>query len=125
MLANHFLKRFANKINRSVIKIDPEFMKVLTRHEWKGNIRELKNVIERVVILANGETLTTDLLPIEFFMHDNDGTDNTQPFNLSLIESQFIKKALYHTKGNKNEAARLLGISMSTLYRKIEEYKIV
>lgn len=125
ILANHFLKRFASKINRSVINMDPEFMKALTRHEWKGNIRELKNVIERVVILANGETLTTDLLPIEFFMHDNDGSDSTQPFNLSLIESQFIKKALYHAKGNKGEAARLLGISMSTLYRKIEEYKIV
>jgi len=124
ILANYFLKKFAYKINRRIIKMAPDFMETLNQHEWKGNIRELKNIIERVVILANTETLTQDLLPFEFFMDSYSGNEIKQPFNLSAIESQFIRKALYHSKGNKNNAAQLLGISLSTLYRKMQEYKI-
>lgn len=124
IIANYFLKKFAYKINRKIIKMAPDFLETLNQHEWRGNIRELKNVIERVVILANTETLTQDLLPFEFFMDSYSGHDVKQPFNLSGIESQFIRKALYHAKGNKNNAAQLLGISLSTLYRKMQEYKI-
>jgi len=124
IIANYFLKKFAYKINRKIIKMAPDFLETLNQHEWRGNIRELKNVIERVVILANTETLTQDLLPFEFFMDSYNGNEVKQPFNLSTIEGQFIRKALYHARGNKNNAAQLLGISLSTLYRKMQEYKI-
>jgi two-component system, NtrC family, response regulator len=122
ILAKYFLKEFSNKFNRKIGMMDEYFLKVLNNHSWKGNIRELRNVMERVVILANGDTLTSDLLQFDFF---NDGADDTlSTLNLASIESQYIRKAMFQSKGNKTEASRLLGIGLSTLYRKIEDYKL-
>jgi two-component system, NtrC family, response regulator len=122
ILANHFLKEFAIKLNRKVIRMDEQFIKLLNHHSWKGNIRELRNVMERVVIIANGDTLTSDLLQADFF---NDYEDvSTATLNLANIESHYIRKAMSQSKGNKTEASRLLGIGLSTLYRKIEDYNL-
>ena len=122
ILANHFLKELSNKLNRKVKKMDEAFLKVLDHHPWMGNIRELKNVMERAVIIANGDTLTPDLLHFDFF---SDNPENSGPtLNLANIESQYIRKAMSQSKGNKTEASRLLGIGLSTLYRKIEDYKL-
>ena len=122
MLAWHFLKEFSVKLNPKVTKIDDYFLKLLTSHPWHGNIRELRNVLERVVIICNGDTLTSDLLQFDFFA-DNEDSDSS-PLNLASIERQFIYKAMSQCKGNKTEASKLLGIGLSTLYRKIEEYKL-
>jgi DNA-binding NtrC family response regulator len=122
ILAKHFLKEFGYKINREVNKMDDAFLKALKLYPWKGNIRELRNVIERVVILCNNDTLTCDLLPYEFFKEEY--AANEQTLHLDTIQKQFIRKALSQSNGNKTEAARLLGIGLSTLYRKIEEYKL-
>jgi two-component system NtrC family response regulator len=94
-----------------------DFLALLNRHQWKGNIRELKNVMERAVILAD-DTLTPAALPPHF------NTQNSNPDSLDLqsIEKQHIIKVLAHTRGNKTETARLLGIGLTTLYRKIDEY---
>jgi two-component system, NtrC family, response regulator len=122
ILADHFLKEFSNKVNRKVKKMDEFFLKILNHHAWKGNIRELRNVIERAVIVANGDTLTSDLLPFDFL---SDATEDTgATLNLASIESQYIRKAMSQSKGNKTEASRLLGIGLSTLYRKIEDYNL-
>src|ERR1700743_255591 len=122
ILADHFLKEFSNKVNRKVRKMDELFLKILNHHSWKGNIRELRNVIERAVIVANGDTLTSDLLPFDFLSDASEDTGAT--LNLANIESQYIRKAMSQSKGNKTEASRLLGIGLSTLYRKIEDYKL-
>jgi len=122
MLAEHFLKEFSAKLNRKVKKMDEFFLKVLTNHHWKGNIRELRNVMERVVIIANSDTLTSDLLQFDFFSEDHENFSSA--LNLSGIESQYIRKAMAQSNGNKTEASRLLGIGLSTLYRKLEEYKL-
>jgi len=122
ILGNHFLKEFSNKLNRKIKKMDDAFLKALNQHSWKGNIRELKNVIERAVIIANGDTLTPDLLHFDFF---SDSLESQGPtLNLASIESQYIRKAMSQSNGNKTEASRLLGIGLSTLYRKIEDYKL-
>jgi two-component system, NtrC family, response regulator len=122
ILGNHFLKEFSNKLNNKVKKMDDAFLKALNHHPWRGNIRELKNVMERAVIIANGDTLTPDLLHFDFF---SDNPENSGPtLNLANIESQYIRKAMSQSKGNKTEASRLLGIGLSTLYRKIEDYKL-
>ncbi len=122
ILANHFLKELSNKLNRKVKKMDEAFLKVLNHHTWRGNIRELKNVMERAVIIADGDTLTSDLLNFDFF---SDNPENSGPtLNLANIESKYIRKAMSQSKGNKTEASRLLGIGLSTLYRKIEDYKL-
>jgi two-component system NtrC family response regulator len=122
ILGNQFLKEFSNKFNRKIKKMDDAFLRALNQHTWKGNIRELKNVIERAVIIANGDTLTPDLLHFDFFSDSLESPGST--LNLATIESQYIRKAMSQSKGNKTEASRLLGIGLSTLYRKIEDYNL-
>ncbi|WP_158829854.1 sigma-54-dependent transcriptional regulator [Mucilaginibacter lacusdianchii] len=122
LLAEHYLKEFSAKTNQQVKEIGADFIQQLKDHQWKGNIRELKNIIERAVIIADNKVLTPDLLPFEFA--GNRVTDNGS-FELSEVEKHHISKVLRYTKGNKTEAARLLNIGLTTLYRKIDEYKIM
>jgi two-component system NtrC family response regulator len=119
-LAQYYLKEFTAKIGRHPIKLTDDFLRLLTQHQWKGNIRELKNVMERVVILADTDVLTPDLLPSEF----NYISTDTNSLDLETVERQHIQKVLAHTRGNKTETARLLGIGLTTLYRKLDEYKL-
>jgi two-component system NtrC family response regulator len=121
-LARYFIKEFSYKLNRKINKIDDLFIKALSSHPWKGNVRELRNVIERVVIITNNDNLTTDLLQFDFY--SDIAEDSAQTLDLANIESRYIRKALQQTNGNKTEAAKLLGIGLSTLYRKIEEYQL-
>ncbi|WP_345951366.1 sigma-54 dependent transcriptional regulator [Mucilaginibacter sp. PAMB04274] len=120
LLAKHYLKEFTVKAGKYPIKLTDDFLRLLTQHHWKGNIRELKNVMERVVILADSNLLTPDLLPPEF----NYVSTNTNALDLETVERQHIQKVLAHTRGNKTETARLLGIGLTTLYRKLDEYKL-
>ncbi|MCJ8211974.1 sigma-54 dependent transcriptional regulator [Mucilaginibacter sp. RS28] len=120
-LATHYLKEFAVKTNPAVKHIDPAFITALQKHQWKGNIRELRNVIERAVILAPGDTLSVDLLPFDFMAGE---PSPSGVFDLSEIEKRHIRYVMAYTKGNKTEAARLLNIGLTTLYRKIDEYQI-
>jgi len=120
LLAEYYLASFAKKVNRPNLKMDEKLLNALNKHSWKGNVRELKNVIERLVILNDSEIIDTAQLPNEFFMD----APNTNAFDLQTIEKQHIQKVLIHTKGNKTETARLLNIGLTTLYRKIEEYQI-
>ena len=118
LLAEYFIRLAAEKINKPLPRVQAEFLKLLQNHSWKGNIREFKNVIERAVILNDGE-LTVNLLPSDF-----EASPSSNSFDLALVEKNHIQKVLKHTQGNKTEAARLLNIGLTTLYRKIEEYKI-
>ena len=120
LLAKYYLKEFAASAGKPPFKLSDDFLNLLTGHHWKGNIRELKNLMERVVILADGDMLTPDLLPHNF-THE---TSPVNSLNLETVERHHIQKVLAHTNGNKTETARLLGIGLTTLYRKLEEYKI-
>ncbi len=122
VLADYFMNMATAKMNRKKLNISDEFIKKLQNHHWKGNIRELKNVIERGVILTDGDTLLPDSLPLEF-LYENAET-NPNSLNLNDVEKQHITKVLAYTKGNKTKTAKLLGIGLTTLYRKLEEYKI-
>jgi DNA-binding NtrC family response regulator len=121
IIAKYFMKEFAVKINRKISRMDDLFLKIINEHPWRGNIRELKNVMERVIILSSTDTLTADLLPLEFFKEED---DRSEAMDLETIERQHICKVLHHCKGNKTESANLLGIGIATLYRKIEHYDI-
>ena len=118
LLAEYFIKQFSFKTNKPEPFVDPEFLEALQRHSWKGNIRELKNVIERSVILADQE-LKTSILPPDFDMEDNGNA-----LDLASVEKKHIKRLLKYTNGNKTQAAKLLGIGLTTLYQKIRDYKI-
>ncbi|MGB3007376.1 MAG: sigma-54 dependent transcriptional regulator, partial [Chitinophagaceae bacterium] len=122
-LAKHFTNVFAAKTNKAVPLLQKEYVATLQQYNWPGNIRELKNVIERSVILENGNELTTTTLP--FNLQHSADSKTLSSFELVVVEKQHIQKVLQHTNGNKTEASRLLGIGLTTLYRKIEEYKIV
>jgi two-component system, NtrC family, response regulator len=122
ILAGNFIKEFSLKLNRTINFVDESFLKAMIDQPWKGNVRELRNVIERVVIMTNNDTLTPDLLQFDFY--DDMMEDNSQSLDLADIESRYVRKALRQTNGNKTEAAKLLGIGLSTLYRKIEEYQL-
>lgn len=124
-LASHFLKQFANKTGKKITSITPAYLEALKQHSWKGNIRELKNVIERSVILTDGSSLTIDSLPVELQQADTGSRGKIlSAFDLASAEKIHIQKVLNYTNGNKTEAARLLNIALTTLYRKLDEYKI-
>ena len=118
-LAEQFARQYATKLGKRNVKLHATFSQKLQQHPWKGNIRELKNVIERAIILADSDELTPDLLPYE--MQEGVSLYDVNTLNLSAIEQQHIRRVLHQTNGNKTETARLLGIGLTTLYRKLQE----
>ena len=126
LLAKAFIKSFAEQLARPMVEIAPAFLEALDSQPWKGNIRELRNVIERSMIVCESGHLDIADLPFDIqnahYEHSNDSSPGS--FELSAMERRHIARVLEYTKGNKTEAARLLKIGLTTLYRKIEEYKI-
>ena len=124
VIAKTFIETFAAKLGRRIVNVSADYMESLKRHSWRGNIRELRNVIERSLIVCTDESLTLDDLPIEIL---NDQWEDvvgkkTSDFDMAGMERRHIARVLQFTKGNKTETARLLKIGLTTLYRKIEEY---
>ncbi|WP_221404937.1 sigma-54-dependent transcriptional regulator [Halpernia frigidisoli] len=123
ILADYFLRFFSAKSSRKITSFSEDYLNSLKQHSWKGNIRELRNVIERSVILADGETLNTNTLPSDFKIQNSE-VKIMSAFELSSAEKIHIQRVLNYTNGNKTETAKLLNIALTTLYRKIDEYKI-
>ncbi|NUY79590.1 sigma-54-dependent Fis family transcriptional regulator [Flavobacterium sp. MAH-1] len=121
-LAEFYVSQFSQKINRQKLPISDDFLSALQQYSWPGNIRELKNIIERGVILASDEGLTPDLLPSEIRNYETNPNKTVSAFSMASVEKLQIRKVLNYTKGNKAEAARLLEIGVATLYRKMDEY---
>ena len=124
VLAEYFLHIFSLKTNQMIEGMSKSFLEHLKMHEWKGNIRELKNVIERSVIMANGPQLTIENLPFDLQNKNYLKQTSNLSLDLSTIEKIHIQRVLNYTKGNKVETAKLLNIGLTTLYRKIEEYNL-
>jgi DNA-binding NtrC family response regulator len=122
MIAEFYLKLFAQKAGKRIEGMSESFMDQLHKHEWKGNIRELKNIIERAVILTDDPMLTPESLEIQPANPAKAGP--LSAFDLASVEKLHIQRVLNYTKGNKAESARLLNIGLTTLYRKIEEYHL-
>lgn len=118
MLAKNFIDLFSGKLHLTSVEVTPDYYKALEKNDWKGNIRELRNAVERSLILMDHNTLDAESLP-----HYAEKTA-TESDSLSIrsLEKIHIQKVLQYTKGNKAEAARLLEIGIATLYRKLEEY---
>lgn len=125
-LSQYFLRMFTQKTNKKINKISDDYLEILKCHTWKGNIRELKNVIERSVILTDGTELNVASLPVELQQINSDISAGRKlsAFDLAGAEKIHIQKVLNYTNGNKTKTAELLGIALTTLYRKIEEYQI-
>lgn len=121
-IANYYLKEFSRDLDKKIDAIAPETMKILQQYNWPGNIRELKNVIERAVVLGSGNTFIPEHLPLEI---RNTSTQVQKPevesgLSLESMEKKYIENTLKQTNGNKSQAAKILGISRNRLDRKIK-----
>jgi two-component system NtrC family response regulator len=128
-LSLHFLKVFSQKTNKKIVTISKEALYILKVHQWPGNIRELKNVLERSVILENSDIITPESLPVELRTQavssgSGEGSTTLSAFSMASAEKIHIQKVLNYTGGNKAETARLLSIGIATLYRKMDEYHL-
>lgn len=121
-MARFFLRFYSLKTNKQVTGMDPAFLAQLKGYDWPGNTRELKNIIERTIILADHEILTSDLLPYELFTSSKSATAEDFEGSMEELEKIHIRKILALAKGNKTKAAERLGIGIPTLYRKLKKY---
>jgi len=120
-LANYFLKTYATKYDKPSLKINEHAITKLMNHTWPGNVRELKHAVEKAVILCDSESIT----PGEFiFSHTDIQLSPDRSLKLTELERITITEALQKTNMNLSEAARELGISRPTLYKKINKYNI-
>ena len=120
-LADYFLSYYSSKENKPSLKIHKDALTLLQQHTWKGNIRELRNVLERATILTEGLEILPEHLPYEIQKHDQ---AISAGLSLASVEKNHILRVLQYTNGNKTKAAGCLGIGLTTLYRKMEEYNI-
>jgi DNA-binding NtrC family response regulator len=128
-LAMHFLNIYSRKSGKSITSIPYDVEKALFEHDWPGNIRELKNVIERGVLLSSGQSLDKDALfyESELTNHVDEKKDLAPMFmesgiSLEKVESNIIEQALHRSEGNQSQAARLLNIGRDCLRRKMKKY---
>jgi len=146
LLANHFLEGFARENGREGMRLSADAMKALVRAPWEGNVRELRNLMESMVVLAPGEVIGLRDLPPDILMGEDraavvagpavdrdevpdspaDGAAAGIPAGLTMeeIERRAILQAIEVTGGNRTKAAEMLGIGLRTLQRKLKEYKL-
>ncbi len=122
LLAHHFLQKYNKELQRSLKGFASEAMNALMAYEWKGQVRELENVIERAVLLSDNDYVRLEDLPkiISSVSGEYSIDSNSLEEAVFAFEKHHIQSVLKRTEGNKSEAARLLGIDPSTLYRKME-----
>jgi DNA-binding NtrC family response regulator len=123
-LVHHFMKKFSKETHRKVTRIAPEVIDLLMRYDWPGNVRQLENIIERAFALGEGDIICDRDLPTEIRNIDKQLSISNANLNLNENEKILITRALRQTDGNKAEAAKLLGINITTVYRKMEKYRI-
>jgi two-component system, NtrC family, response regulator len=119
--AEFFIKLYSQKLSKNIRNISTQFFQQLESYNFPGNIRELRNIIERAVILSDGLELNESSLPKEI-LHKT--SLNSHSLNLEDVEKNHILSILEKTSGNKTKAAEILGIGLTTLYRKLQAYGI-
>jgi transcriptional regulator with PAS, ATPase and Fis domain len=127
LLANLFIEEGNKELGKNIKGILPEARDLLSNYSWPGNIRELKNIIERAMILSTREKISPETLPIELMEHQSPSRSlplNLNESSLEAMERRHILDVLSMVNGNKSKAARSLGISRSTLREKIKKYAI-
>ena len=133
LLVEHFLERFNREHGKRIRRVSPEAMELLVQAPWRGNVRELENVLERAVALSDGEVLTVDLLPRELLVEPVRGRGYTMelpPEGVDLeetvanLEKSLIHQALKRTGGRKTEAAKLLGLTFRAFRHRVKKHGI-
>jgi DNA-binding NtrC family response regulator len=122
LLARHFLERHASRYRRSANSFEPAALDALVRHPWPGNVRELDHVVERAVLLAQGDRIAAGDLALA--TADGGGMAPLEQMTLADAEGFLIRRALDRADGNVTVAARALGVSRSALYRRLERFDL-
>jgi len=132
LLCQHFISRLNDEIKKDIIAIDQEVADLFMELPWEGNVRELKNVIERAYIMAEGNFITIKDIPPEYrkknlkrSIRNVKPVESAPPTTLAEMEKEYIAKVLELTSGNRSQAARLLGVSRRSLYRKLKRYGLI
>jgi DNA-binding NtrC family response regulator len=125
VLIKHYLDAFNKEAGKAIKDVDYEAMQSMLAYDWPGNIRELRNTLERAVVLADGEVITIHDLTDKFRTLDVEGV-STSSLRQALddFERDYVKRSLAESKGNKEATAAKLGIDLATLYRKLKKLKI-
>jgi DNA-binding NtrC family response regulator len=123
-LIQHFLERYSIKHGRNVQRVSPEARAILQTYDYPGNTRELANIVERAVIVAEGKRLEADDLPPGLTAAISAQQRKEKPQSLAQLEAAYIAETLAATGGNKTECARILGISRKNLYEKLARYEL-
>ena len=121
ILSQYFIHAIAAKENKELPVLSKEALQLLNQHDWKGNIRELKNVLERAIILQDDNIILPLHFPYEIQVQQK---ENHSALSLASVEKLHIQKVLAYSLNNKTKTAETLGIGLTTLYRKMEEYHI-
>jgi DNA-binding NtrC family response regulator len=126
LLGDHFLRKYEKPLGRSPMRFSKGAMRLLMNYRWPGNVRELENTIERAAILAETDVIHTHDLPEK--LHDAlpNGSSDAEPPGMTLeeLEREHMRRVLNQVKGDKVKAAQMLGIHLSTLYRKVQRYRL-
>ncbi len=118
-LVGYLLEKINRDLRRSVRKVPPEVMKLLSDLPWRGNVRELENALTRAVILAKGDVVLKENLPVD---RDEKGAFSNELVPLDEVEKNYIRHVLAAVKGSKTRASQILQISRPTLDKKIKDY---
>jgi DNA-binding NtrC family response regulator len=121
LLALHFLRRHAQRYRKHLNGFDPAAMQALLHHPWPGNVRELDHVVERAVLMAQGDVVKGADLGLR---SAREGSPRLEEMSLEEVEGYLIQKTLVRFEGNVSQAANALGLSRSALYRRLERYKL-
>ncbi|GIK60710.1 MAG: sigma-54-dependent Fis family transcriptional regulator [Ignavibacteriota bacterium] len=127
LLADHFLNKYRKQMNKNIKGISNDAMRALMNHEWKGEIRELENVIERAVIFCNEDFIAMNHLPVQFQSpsdHSDYSPSGSLDDSVKRFEKEIIIRALEANEFNKEKTAETLQVGLSTLYRKMKELDI-
>jgi len=124
LLVSDFIREFCARENK-VLEVSDEVMKIFLNYDWPGNVRQLKNVIERAVVLAKKSSISIRDLPEEFLHYRKQQSRTVKIRSLKEFEIQHITKVLEECQGNKSRTAKILGISRKALYKRFKEFQIL
>jgi DNA-binding NtrC family response regulator len=125
LLTDAFLADLERTLGRRTAGLSREAREILLAHDWPGNIRELRNALERALILCDGGLITEEELPLPSARKQEEPGALPESTNLEVVEKALIQKALTQARHNKSKAARLLGLTRAQLYFRLEKYGLV
>jgi transcriptional regulator with PAS, ATPase and Fis domain len=123
-LVTNFVEKYNSALGRNIVSVSNEAMDLIFSHHWPGNVRELENIVERAMVLTKSDVITPESLPPELRAYQYAASPVDRAADLKLLEEDHVRSILEKCDWNKYRAAKMMGISRSTLYSKIRRFRI-